>query len=75
MDGTAIIPVAIPPKGMHGIAKVDGENPRTSGTSAWMRPIIMGSTLLTQVPRNFPKCFLSSPIFSSRSSATPARST
>ena len=53
--GTVNSPVCIPATGRHGIAQLDGNSPVTSGINAWRRPICIGSTLLTTVPRYFPK--------------------
>src|SRR6516165_8130635 len=42
------------------MAHVPGITPDTSVTMSWSRPICIGSTLLTTVPRYFPKyCFVS----------------
>ena len=43
-----------PGTGRHGIAHDVGITPETSGTIAWIRPICIGSTLLTTVPRYLP---------------------
>ena len=45
MIGTVKTPFWIPATWKQGIAQLDGIRPVTSGTIAWMRPIIIGSML------------------------------
>ena len=48
----------MPATGKQGIAQLVGATAETSGTIAWMRPVSIGSTLLTTVPRYLPKYLL-----------------
>ena len=48
------MPMLMPATGTHGIAQLGGITPETSGTITWMRPICMGSTLLSTMPRYLP---------------------
>src|SRR5579863_8874667 len=52
--GMVNIPVCGPPSGRQGMAHEDGVVPKTSGTCDWIRPVFIGSTLLTTVPRYLP---------------------
>src|SRR6188508_512658 len=60
IGGTVNSPICSPATGTHGIAQLVGSTLDTSGTIAWIRPICIGSTLLTTVPRYLPKYFATS---------------
>src|SRR3569832_745502 len=60
ISGKVNTPMLMPATGTQGMAQLDNITFDTSGTIAWMRPICMGSTLITTVPRYLPKNFLGS---------------
>src|SRR3569833_3720206 len=51
ISGKVNTPMLMPATGTQGMAQLDNITFDTSGTIAWMRPICMGSTLFTTVPR------------------------
>src|SRR5664279_2942991 len=54
IGGTMYAPAWMPAIGTQGSAQFDGITPRTSGTSAVIRPRCSGSMLLMTVPRYLP---------------------